>query len=173
MRHIKLTPEELTEENFADFGEVVSIQSKQSKTINNGFAEKFTDIASLDTKEDQGQTSVHIFVAKSRQFPLHISMLEKHPYFSQTFIPRHSSPFIVVVAPPSEKPSIEKIKAFITNGEQGINYSRGVWHFPLISIKDNSQFIVIDRERNEDIDTIEQCEEIIIDDVNVTLELNA
>ena len=44
MRHIKLTPEELTEENFADFGEVVSIQSKQSKTINNGFAEKFTDI---------------------------------------------------------------------------------------------------------------------------------
>ena len=172
MRHIKLTPEELTEENFADFGEVVSIQSKQSKTINNGFAEKFTDIASLDTKEEQGHTSVHIFVAKSRQFPLHISMLEKHPYFSQTFIPRHSSPFIVVVAPPSEKPSIEKIKAFITNGEQGINYSRGVWHFPLISIKDNSQFIVIDRKHNEDIDTIEQCEEIIIDDVNVTLELN-
>lgn len=172
MRHIKLTPEELTEENFADFGEVVSIESKKSKTINNGFAEKFADIASLDTKEDQGQTSVHIFVAKSRQFPLHISMLEKHPYFSQTFIPRHSSPFIVVVAPPSEKPSIEKIKAFITNGEQGINYSRGVWHFPLISIKDNSQFIVIDRKHNEDIDTIEQCEEIIIDDVNVTLELN-
>lgn len=172
MRHIKLTPEELTEENFADFGEVVSIESKKSKTINNGFAEKFADIASLDTKEDQGQTSVHIFVAKSRQFPLHISMLEKHPYFSQTFIPRHSSPFIIVVAPPSEKPSIEKIKAFITNGEQGINYSRGVWHFPLISIKDNSQFIVIDRKHNEDIDTIEQCEEIIIDDVNVTLELN-
>ena len=77
-----------------------------------------------------------------------------------------------MVAPPSEKPSIEKIKAFITNGEQGINYSRGVWHFPLISIKDNSQFIVIDRKHNEDIDTIEQCEEIIIDDVNVTLELN-
>ncbi len=172
MRHIKLIPEELTEENFADFGEVVSIQSTKSKTINNGFAEKFTDIATLDTKEDQGQTSVHIFVAKSRQFPLHISMLEKHPYFSQTFIPRHSSPFIVVVAPPSEKPSIEKIKAFITNGEQGINYSRGVWHFPLISIKHNSQFIVIDRKHNEDIDSIEQCEEIIIDDVNVTLELN-
>ena len=126
MRHIKLTPEELTEENFADFGEVLSIESKKSKTINTGFAEKFADIASLDTKEDQGQTSVHIFVAKSRQFPLHISMLEKHPYFSQTFIPRHSSPFIIVVAPPSEKPSIEKIKAFITNGDQGVSYSRGV-----------------------------------------------
>ena len=113
MKNIKLVPEKLTEENFTEFGEVVSIQGKESKTINNGFADKYADIASLDTQEDEGQTSVHIFVAKSRQFPLHISMLEKHPYFSQTFIPRHSSPFIVVVAPPSEKPSIEKIKAFI------------------------------------------------------------
>ncbi len=173
MQNIKLIPEKLTAENFADFGEVVTIQSKESRTINDGYAEKYADIASLDTLEDQGQTSVHIFVAKSRQFPLQISMLEKHPFFSQTFIPRHSSPFLVVVAPPAKTPLIENLRAFITNGEQGINYSRGVWHFPLISMDDNSQFIVIDRKHNEDLDTIEQCEEISLDDVNVTLELSS
>lgn len=173
MQNIKLIPEKLTAENFANFGEVVTIQSKESRTINDGYAEKYADIASLDTSEDQGQTSVHIFVAKSRQFPLQISMLEKHPFFSQTFIPRHSSPFLVVVAPPAKTPSIEKLRAFITNGEQGINYSRGVWHFPLISMDDNSQFIVIDRKHNEDLDTIEQCEEFTLDDVNVTLELSS
>ena len=172
MQNIKLIPEKLTSENFSDFREVVSIQNKESRTINNGFADKYPDIASLDTKEDQGHTSVHIFVAKSRQFPLHISMLEKHPFFSQTFIPRHSLPFIVVVAPPEEKPSVEKLQAFITNGDQGINYSRGVWHFPLISINDNSQFIVIDRKHNEEFDIIEQCEEVSIDDINVVLEFN-
>ena len=173
MQNIKLIPEKLTVENFANFGEVVTIQSKESRTINDGYAEKYADIASLDTSEDQGQTSVHIFVAKSRQFPLQISMLEKHPFFSQTFIPRHSSPFLVVVAPPAKTPSIENLRAFITNGEQGINYSRGVWHFPLISMDDNSQFIVIDRKHNEDLDTIEQCEEFTLDDVNVTLELSS
>ena len=173
MKNIKLIPEKLTAENFANFGEVVTIQSKESRTINDGYAEKYADIASLDTSEDQGQTSVHIFVAKSRQFPLQISMLEKHPFFSQTFIPRHSSPFLVVVAPPAKTPSIENLRAFITNGEQGINYSRGVWHFPLISMDDNSQFIVIDRKHNEDLDTIEQCEEFTLDDVNVTLELSS
>jgi len=173
MQNIKLIPEKLTAENFANFGEVVTIQSKESRTINDGYAEKYADIASLDTSEEQGQTSVHIFVAKSRQFPLQISMLEKHPFFSQTFIPRHSSPFLVVVAPPAKTPSIENLRAFITNGEQGINYSRGVWHFPLISMDDNSQFIVIDRKHNEDLDTIEQCEEISLDDVNVTLELSS
>ena len=172
MKNIKLVPEKLNEKNFADFGEVVSIQSKESRTINNGFADKYADIASLDTKEEQGQTSVHIFLAKSRQFPLHISMLEKHPFFSQTFIPRHSSPFIVVVAPPAEKPSIEKLKAFITDGEQGVNYARGVWHFPLISMSDNAQFIVIDRKYNEDFDTIEQCAEFSLDNISVMLELS-
>jgi ureidoglycolate lyase len=173
MKKITLIPEELTAENFTDFGEVVSIQSKDSRTINDGFAEKYPDIASLDTNEDGGTASVHIFVAKSRVFPLHISMLEKHPFFSQTFIPRHSSPFLVVVAPPAKTPSIENIKAFITNGEQGVNYSRGVWHFPLISIEDNSQFIVIDRKHNESTDSIEQCQEVALDDVNVILELGS
>ncbi len=172
MQNIKLIPEKLTAENFSDFGEVVSIESKESKTINDGFAEKFSDIATLDTLEEKGQTSVHMFVAKSRRFPLHISMLEKHPYFSQAFIPRHSSPFIVVVAPPSKSPVIENLRAFITNGQQGVNYSRGVWHFPLISTNDSSEFIVIDRKHNEDLDTIEQCEVISVDDVNVSLELS-
>ena len=56
--------------------------------------------------------------------------------------------------------------------QQGISYSRGVWHFPLISMNDNSQFIVIDRKHNEEFDTIEQCEEVSIDDINVVLEFN-
>ena len=155
MKNITLIPEKLTENNFADFGEVVSIHNKESKTINSGFASKYSDVALLDTNEEQG----------------HISMLEKHPFFSQTFIPRHSSPFLVVVAPPAEKPSIEKLKAFITNGDQGISYSRGVWHFPLISMNDNSQFIVIDRKYNEELDTIEQCEEVSLGDIKVVLEL--
>jgi ureidoglycolate lyase len=78
----------------------------------------------------------------------------------------------VVVAPPSQSPVIENLRAFITNGQQGINYFRGVWHFPLISMNDSSEFIVIDRKHNEGLDTIEQCEVISVDDVNVSLELS-
>ena len=73
---------------------------------------------------------------------------------------------------PEENPSIEKLKAFITNGEQGISYSRGVWHFPLISMNDNSQFIVIDRKHNEETDTIEQCKEVSLDNISVMLEMS-
>ena len=170
MKTLKLSPEALTEENFQLFGEVVSVDNKESITINDGFASKYPDVVDLDNKEDGGETSVHIFVAKKRNFPLQITMLENHPFFSQTFIPKNNTPFIVVVAPLSQDPVIENVKAFITNGDQGISYSRGVWHFPLISINDDSQFIVLDRKNNVDIDTIEQCIVKSIDNINITLE---
>ena len=172
MNTIKLIPVNLTAENFSQFGEVLSIENKEFVTINDGYAKKYADLAKIDTQEEQGETSVHIFVAKKRLFPLQITMLEKHPFFSQTFIPKANTPFIVVVSPPSEKPVIENIRVFISNGDQGISYSRGVWHFPLISTKDNAQFVVIDRKHNVDLDTINQCTVSKIEDVNVCLELS-
>ena len=172
MNTLKLTPEVLTADNFQLFGEVLSTENKESISINDGFASKFSDIVKLDTKEAEGETSVHIFVAKKRQFPLQITMLENHPFFSQTFIPKNNTPFIVVVAPPSEEPVIENIKAFITDGDQGISYSRGVWHFPLISLKDNAQFVVIDRKHNVDKDSMKQCTVSKIEDVSIYVELS-
>ena len=172
MNTLKLTPKALTAESFQLFGEVVSIKNKESIVINDGFASKFPDVVKLDTKEEGGETSVHIFVAKKRQFPLQITMLENHPFFSQTFIPKNNTPFIVVVAPPSQEPVIENIKAFITDGDQGISYSRGVWHFPLISLKDNAQFVVIDRKYNSDKDSMKQCNVSKIEDVSIYVELS-
>ena len=121
MTTINLTPEPLTAENFNQFGDVLSIENKDSITINDGFANKFADLAKIDTQEEGGETSVHIFVAKKRQFPLQITMLEKHPFFSQTFIPKGQTPFIVVVSPPAEDPIIENIKVFNLN----IKFSNG------------------------------------------------
>ena len=172
MNNLILTPEILTAENFSQFGQVISREQKDFLTINNGDAKKFPDLATIDTQEDGGTTTVHIFVAKKRQFPLQINMLEKHPFFSQTLIPKDNQPFLVVVAPAADEPNIEDIKAFISNGEQGVNYSRGVWHFPLISIKDDAQFIVIDRKHVIDSDDIEQCIVHPIEDSNITLEFN-
>ena len=172
MSNLILTPEVLTAENFSQFGQVISCEQKDYLTINNGYAKKYPDLATIDTQENGGTTAVHIFVAKKRQFPLQIKMLEKHPFFSQTFIPKDNQPFLVVVAPLSDEPNIEDIRSFISNGEQGVNYSRGVWHFPLISVKDDVQFIVIDRKYDIDSDDLEQCIVHPIEDSNITLEFS-
>jgi len=172
MRAITLKLQKLTAESFSQFGEVISTASDDFLTINDGFARKYSNLASVDASAENGKATLHIFVAKKRQFPLTISMLEKHPFFSQAFIPRENQPFIVVVAPPGDQPNIEKIKAFITNGEQGINYARGVWHHPLISLENEMQFIVVDRKHNAGVDTIEQCVVFSLEESEISISRN-
>jgi ureidoglycolate lyase len=85
--------------------------------------------------------------------PFTIRMLERHPLGSQAFIPLLGRPFLVVVAPPTnhsinnDQPQLDLIRAFITNGKQGVNYSRGTWHHPVLSIgSEDDDFLVVDRE---------------------------
>lgn len=41
--------------------------------------------------------------------------------------------FVVIVAEPGETIPVGTLRAFITNGKQGINYHRNVWHHPLFA----------------------------------------
>ena len=51
----------------------------------------------------------------------------------------------MVVAPAGEKVEARDLRAFVSNGRQGINYHKGTWHIPLISKKKGQQFLVVDR----------------------------
>ena len=170
MNKMILTPKKLTAESFSQFGQVISCENKDYEIINDGYAKKYPDLAEIDTQEDSGKTALNIFIAKKRLFPLKIEMLEKHPFFSQAFIPRDDTPFLVVVAPASARPRIDDIEVFISSGEQGINYARGVWHFPLISIKDDANFVVIDRKYTAESDKLEQCIVYPIKDTDISIE---
>ncbi len=170
MNKMILSPKKLTAESFSQFGQVISCENKDYEIINDGYAKKYPDLAEIDTQEDSGKTALNIFIAKKRLFPLKIEMLEKHPFFSQAFIPRDDTPFLVVVAPASARPRINDIEVFISSGEQGINYARGVWHFPLISIKDDANFVVIDRKYTAESDKLEQCIVYPIKDTDISIE---
>jgi len=37
------------------------------------------------------------------------------------------------------------VRAFVSNGRQGINYYRGVWHHPVLTIEKRDDFLVVDR----------------------------
>ena len=157
-------PETLTAQSFSEFGKVISIEDTNSVIINEGYAKKHYNLCDMDANEKNGVSTLHIYIAKKREFPLTIHMLEKHPYFSQTFMPRSNKPFLVVVALGDEKPDLNTLKVFKTNGNQGVFYKRGIWHFPLLSIEDNEQFIVIDRnDLGKSENKLEDCIEINID----------
>ena len=145
----QIKPKPLTRDAFKKFGEVIAKDGRDSIMINRDSAEKFYEICNMDTNEKGGVTTLHIYVGKKREFPLKIDMLEKHPYFSQTFIPRSKEPFYCVVALGGRQPDLSTLEIFETNGDQGVHYNKGVWHFPLICTKDKEEFFVLDRAQTK------------------------
>ena len=146
---ITITPKKISKENFAQFGELITTDDIKPISINDGYAKRFDGIANLDTSIDGGETTICIFSALKRSFPMKIDMMEKHPLGSQAFIPMQETTFLVLVAPTGDKPDINKIESFIVPPHIGVNYNPGIWHFPLISTKDMN-FLVVDRKGSGD-----------------------
>jgi ureidoglycolate lyase len=141
-----LTIEPLTSLAFAPFGDVIEAsESVKSYVINEGYAERYHDLAKVDVASLGGWPIVSIFKAKPRLMPLPLKLLERHPLGSQAFIPLSSQSFLVVVALAGDIPQLASIRCFQTVAGQGVNYARGTWHHPLIAQNTVSDFLVIDR----------------------------
>jgi len=154
---ITINPKPITKENFSKFGDMITTAHIKPIEINEGYAKRFDGIANLNTSKDNGETTICIFSALKRSFPMKIDMMEKHPLGSQAFIPMKQTTFLVLVAPEGNKPDLNKIEAFIIPPEIGVNYNPGTWHFPLIATEDMN-FLVVDRKGSGDNLVIENIE---------------
>ncbi len=143
--NIKIRPKKVSKKNFQKFGQIIDTSKKKYFRINNGFAKRYDNLGKIDTSKKKGTTIVSIFSAKKRSFPMKIDIMEKHPLGSQAFVPMKETSFLVFVAPKGNKPNLKKIESFRIPKQTGINLNPGIWHFPLISIK-NMNFLVIDRK---------------------------
>ena len=139
------TPKAINKENFSKYGDLITTKDIEPLIINDGYAKRFDNIAKLDTASENGETTISIFSALKRTFPMKVHMMECHPLGSQAFIPMKETTFLCFVAPSGEKPDVEKIESFIIPPGLGINYKPGTWHFPLISTEDMN-FLVVDRK---------------------------
>ncbi len=125
--------------------------------MNEARFERFDDLCNVNIAGD-----VAISVARCRTptgLPLRVDMVERHPLGSQAFVPLTPCRMVVVVAPPRESVDAEDLRAFMTNGKQGINYHRGTWHMPLIALDAGQEFLVVDRGGSEP-----NCEQHMLDE---------
>jgi len=141
----KLDIEVLSAERFAPFGDVIAADATTRHfPINGGTTERYHDLADLDAGPD-GKLIVSIFRGQPRELPFAVTMLERHPLGSQAFMPLGRQPYLVVVAPAGEVPEHGALRAFLAQPGQGVNYAKGVWHHPLLALKETGDFLVIDR----------------------------
>jgi ureidoglycolate lyase len=158
MTSLIIKPKLISKENFKKFGDMITTSGIKPLEINDGYAKRFDGIANLNTKKDNGESTISIFSALKRSFPMKVDMMEKHPLGSQAFIPMKETVFLSFVAPNADKPDLNKVEAFIIPPGLGINYKTGTWHFPLIATEDMN-FLVVDRKGSGDNLKIQKLEE--------------
>ena len=143
-RSLKIEP--LTRAAFSPFGDVIEFDGVDHYPINQGFAERFHDLARIDTSAGGGETIVSLFRGQPRPLPIEIAFLERHPLGSQAFYPLQNRKWLIVTADPALPLSLATLRAFEASGRQGVNYARNVWHYPLLVLDRDSDFLIIDRK---------------------------
>ena len=71
---IIIKPKPITKENFSKYGDVITTKDIKPLEINNGYAKRFDGIANLDTSTNNGETTICIFSALKRSFPMKIDI---------------------------------------------------------------------------------------------------
>jgi len=169
--------EPLTAAAFAEFGDVIEAHQGDGFGINQGYTWRHHKLATVTTAQPQDDAIMSIFSSKNRPTPIAINMMERHPLGSQAFMPLSATPFLVVVAKAGPEPQLSDLRAFVTNGKQGVNYGMGVWHHPLLILAPEQDFLVVDRagegnNLNEVMFSEDQCGELDVTDLINNLTVN-
>jgi ureidoglycolate lyase len=134
----------LTRAAFAPFGDVIELDGVPPLSINQGFAERFNDLAAIDAAAEGGAASISLFAAMPRPQPIAIRLMERHPLGSQIFYPLQDRKWLVLVCNDPLDPA--SYRAFRATGRQGVNYARNAWHHPLLVLDPDSRFLIVDRK---------------------------
>ncbi|MEP0354940.1 ureidoglycolate lyase [Paraglaciecola sp.] len=158
MENQLVKPKALTSESFEAFGDVIEVNSESTNfSINDGYTQRYHDLATVDVSENNGRTLINIFRSTPLAQPIAIKMMERHPLSSQAFIPMGSAPYLVVVAPKGELDT-DKIEVFLAHADQGVNYHKGTWHHYCLALSQVSDFLVVDRGGDGD-----NCDVVTLD----------
>jgi ureidoglycolate lyase len=126
----------LTGADFAPFGEVFEPPPVGGRRH---LASSFQNL------RDHAQLDCYINHREPTALPCSVSVMERHVFSSQAFMPCQVSRYVVAAAPTSGtgRPDLGKLQVFVAAGSQAINYRAGVWHCPLIVLDQLAKFVVV------------------------------
>lgn len=133
---MRIVAEPLNAAAFAPFGDVLAPPTARGRD--------YFD-AGLGNARAGARASLSMSrVAPLAQLPLKATMLERHEFSSQSFVPLDVSRWLVIVAPaaPGGGPDAAKARAFVAGPGQGITYHVGTWHHGLTVLDREARFAV-------------------------------
>jgi ureidoglycolate lyase len=133
---MEIVPQPLTREAFAPFGDVIDVPNEAGRT----YYEE-----ALGNLRPEAQASLSMtFRLPTFERPLRSTTMERHEFSSQSFVPVDVGRWLIVVAPHAAAggPDMEKARAFIANGQQGVTYRPDTWHHGLTTLDRPGRFAV-------------------------------
>jgi ureidoglycolate lyase len=133
---MQVTPQLLSREAFAAFGDVIDIPDEPGRT--------YYDDALGNLRPGARASLSAILKAETPERPLRADLLERHEFSSQTFVPVDVARWLIVVAPHAATggPDRAGVRAFIANGKQGVTYKPNTWHHGLTVLDRPGRFAV-------------------------------
>jgi ureidoglycolate lyase len=131
-----ITPQALSREAFAPFGDVIEIPDHAGRT----YYEE-----SLGNLRADARPSLSVTLkAETPDRPLRADLLERHEFSSQTFVPIDVQRWLIVVAPHAAAggPDLGGVRAFLATGRQGVTYKPNTWHHGLTVLDRPGRFAV-------------------------------
>lgn len=144
---------------FAPFGFVVSAGLKAGASANQGTALRFDRCADLVNTRSSAAPNLAVFRSTKKSLPFAVTLLERHPCSTQTFLPMVCTRFLIVVAPTAADggPDVAGLRAFVCGPGQGVTYHVGVWHHPIIAVDGDADFAMLAWEDGSALDCVEQA----------------
>lgn len=133
----KIIAEPLNKDNFSEFGDVIQRPPE-------GVREFFNDRLENNRTDARADLSLAAIKPVDR-LPLHATVMERHPFSSQTFLPLKASRYFVVVAPDGNDggPDLTRVRAYIAEGDQCVTYRCGVWHHGMTALDETAVMAVL------------------------------
>jgi ureidoglycolate lyase len=122
---MQISPQPLERTAFAPFGDLIDVPDQAGRN--------YYDDALGNLRPSARPSLSMILKADTPDRPLRATMLERHEFSSQTFIPVDVARWLIVVAPhaPQGGPDVAGVRAFIATGRQGVTYKPNTWHHGL------------------------------------------
>jgi ureidoglycolate lyase len=133
---MELLTERLTAEAFAPYGEVIAVPAEPGRQYYS---------AALGNARAAARPSLSISMKQPvAGLPLEATLLERHEFSSQTFVPVDVARWLIVVCPhaPSGGPDAARARAFLAGPDQGVTYRMNTWHHGLTVLDRPARFAV-------------------------------
>ncbi len=166
---LRITPEPLTVEAFAPFGDVLRPRSGHEPVTNvdllNSGRARMTDPVRADRMGDWDILDYWADIAtispdtmkfgyiRCRAKAMTFNWFERHMKGTQTLIPAGAANSVLAVVPAnsigddSGLPDLAKVRAFLLDGTSAVNIRPGTWHWTPFPLGDTADFIYLVREQ--------------------------